>query len=223
MEAEVRDSQLWLTGPMGFIVHELYVDMTGDLSNTEYRHSKVSELKSKIDRVITHSEAKTTLNGHIASFTNADTLERKDVFKNPVRRISYPNGEAYEGMCRPGTDILEGYGKLTWPDGRMYEGEFRDDKYNGVGKFTWANGNIYEGELKDDKRNGVGKCIYTDGEIYEGEWRDNEKHGKGKYVSTDGDIYEGEYKDDKRNGVGKYIFTDGSILEGEWKDNDFLG
>jgi hypothetical protein len=223
MESEVRDSQLWLTGPMGFIVHELYVDMTGDLSNTEYRRSKVSELKSKIDRVITHSEAKTTLNGHIASFTNADTLERKEVFKNPVRKITYPGGAVYEGMCRPGTDIREGYGKYIWASGSIYEGEYKDDEINGKGKLIWARGDTYEGEWKDNKRHGKGKMINADGTIYEGDWKDDKINGVGKYIGADGAIYEGEHKDDKRNGVGKYIFANGYILEGVWKDDNFVG
>jgi len=40
---------------------------------------------------------------------------------------------------------MEGEGVYTWPDGRKYEGLFRNDKKEGFGKFTWPDGRKYEG------------------------------------------------------------------------------
>ena len=32
---------------------------------------------------------------------------------------------------------MEGFGKFYWPDGRIYEGEYIDDKKHGRGLFKW--------------------------------------------------------------------------------------
>jgi hypothetical protein len=32
---------------------------------------------------------------------------------------------------------MDGEGKFTWPDGRIYEGEYKDDKKEGYGTFEW--------------------------------------------------------------------------------------
>jgi len=38
----------------------------------------------------------------------------------------------------------------------MYEGKFKDGKYDGQGTYTWSDGRKYVGEFKDGKRwNGI--------------------------------------------------------------------
>lgn len=32
---------------------------------------------------------------------------------------------------------MDGKGLFIWPDGRSYEGEYKDDKKHGQGLFTW--------------------------------------------------------------------------------------
>lgn len=32
---------------------------------------------------------------------------------------------------------MHGKGKITWPDGREYEGDYVDDKKHGYGVFKW--------------------------------------------------------------------------------------
>ena len=44
-----------------------------------------------------------------------------------------------------------GWGKTIWPDGRIYEGGYLEDKKSGFGKFTWPNGREYTGEWKNGK------------------------------------------------------------------------
>lgn len=46
---------------------------------------------------------------------------------------------------------MEGSGVFTWPDGRRYEGEYRDDKKEGNGVFYWPDGRKYEGGWKNGK------------------------------------------------------------------------
>ena len=46
---------------------------------------------------------------------------------------------------------MHGKGKLEWPDGRVYEGEYEYDKKNGFGIFRWADGRRYEGYWANGK------------------------------------------------------------------------
>ena len=48
-------------------------------------------------------------------------------------------------------DKRSGKGALTWPDGRKYEGEFKEGRPDGQGIYTWPDGTRYEGEFKDGK------------------------------------------------------------------------
>ena len=50
----------------------------------------------------------------------------------------------------------------------MYEGEFKDGKYDGQGTYTWSDGRKYVGEWLDGKQNGHGTVTSPDGK-YVGE------------------------------------------------------
>ena len=51
-----------------------------------------------------------------------------------------------------------------------------DKKY---GKYTFANGDIYEGQWQDGKMHGQGKYTFVSGAIYEGQWRDGKMQTHG--------------------------------------------
>ena len=46
---------------------------------------------------------------------------------------------------------MEGYGVFEWPDGRKYEGEYKDDKKEGYGTFYWPDGRKYTGAWLNGK------------------------------------------------------------------------
>ena len=62
---------------------------------------------------------------------------------------------------------------------------------------TYKDGRVYVGEFKDDKMEGKGIYIWENGDKYVGEWRDNQMAGFGKKTDNNGDVYVGEFKDDK--------------------------
>ena len=51
--------------------------------------------------------------------------------------------------------------KFTYPDGEVYEGDWKDGKMHGKGKYTYGKGkwegDVYEGDYKDGKQQGKGK------------------------------------------------------------------
>lgn len=40
---------------------------------------------------------------------------------------------------------MEGIGVYYWNDGRIYEGEYEEDKKHGYGIYMWQDGRKYEG------------------------------------------------------------------------------
>ena len=156
----------------------------------------------------------------------------------------YPNGDKYVGQFLNGN--CSGQGTHTFFDGRIYVGQWRDDKRNGQGTLTWPNGDKYVGQFNEGLRNGQGTLTLTDGRQYVGQWKDAKFNGQGtytwpdgfKYVGQfiddfrngqgtltfpDGRQYTGQYKNDKRNGYGTYYNANGSInQQGIWKDGEFV-
>ena len=46
---------------------------------------------------------------------------------------------------------MDGKGKFEWPDGRIYVGEYLEDKKHGYGEFLWPGGEKkYEGFWEND-------------------------------------------------------------------------
>jgi len=46
---------------------------------------------------------------------------------------------------------MHGRGLLQWADGKLYEGDFVNDKRQGNGIFKWKDGRVYDGEWRDGK------------------------------------------------------------------------
>jgi hypothetical protein len=130
-------------------------------------------------------------------------------------QIKYPNGK-YERQIKDG--IRDGYGKMTYKNGDIFEGKWDMNIKDGKGKMTYTNGDVYEGELLlNNKKSGEGKMIYTNGDVYEGEWHMDKKDGEGKMTYKNGQVYEGEWRTDEKHGKGKLTSSDGAIIfDGKW-------
>ena len=53
--------------------------------------------------------------------------------------------------------------RMTYPDGRVFEGAYKDGMPNGHGKMTSPDGSSYEGECKDGSATWPRKMTYPDG------------------------------------------------------------
>ena len=135
---------------------------------------------------------------------------------------NYPAG-TYYGEVND-RNQRNGKGTFTFSDGRIYDGDWKDDKMNDVmGKYTWHNRDVYEGQFVDNMKRGRGTYNFADGRKYEGEWKDDKRNGKGTLTFPDRRKYVGEWKDDQRHGKGTFTFPDGRIYDGEWKDDQRRG
>jgi len=95
----------------------------------------------------------------------------------------------------------------------MYEGKFKDGKYDGLGTYTWSGDRKYVGEWLDGKQNGHGTVTSPDGK-YVGEWKGNYFHGQGTMISSDGTKWVGEFSENKRWNIREY--DDKGNLTTEW-------
>lgn len=131
----------------------------------------------------------------------------KGIFRNQ-------EGDVYEGHMV--NDLKEGMGKLTYADGRVFQGNFDDDEAV-EGTIKFPDGARYEGQLHNGARHGYGVYHFNDGSVYEGESVMNVFQGKGKMIWNDGGWYEGEWSQGEIHGRGKEIRPDGSLRhDGQW-------
>ena len=70
-------------------------------------------------------------------------------------------------------------GKYTWKDGRIYLGEWKENRMHGKGRFSWPDGHSYEGEYAEDKKHGKGRFSWPDRRFVEGEWKNGKRIGMG--------------------------------------------
>ena len=110
-------------------------------------------------------------------------------------------------------------GKMTYENGDVFEGFWKNDKATGLGVMKYANGDDYRGSWANGKRQGTGKIQYSDGRIYNGNWIQDNKQGQGTMAYPDGSKYMGQWIDDKRNGPGAIQYKNKEEYHGEWVDD----
>ena len=72
------------------------------------------------------------------------------------------------------------------------DGDFSRSVPDGKGKMTYPDGAIYWGDFKNGYPEGFGILKDTNG-IFIGQWKEGEPHGKGKQISKEGNSWEGVY------------------------------
>ena len=114
-----------------------------------------------------------------------------------------------------------GQGQQTWPDGRMYEGQWRNGQCSGKGRLIGPKGEAFVGDFEADRLSGFVEEYQPDGSQYSGTFRTGRRDGFGyfhagtanKYPKSD---YYGEWEKGVMRGKGVRFYENGSIYVGEW-------
>ncbi|MGH1440599.1 MAG: C13 family peptidase [Cellvibrionaceae bacterium] len=170
-------------------------------------------------------------------------IENKQYFNKTVASpVAFlPDGGEYDGGLLKGEP--SGEGRIVWPDGRYYEGGFKNGFFHGLGAYkergysyegeysegiakgkgiiTFGDDRVYKGEVNNGKANGQGILTFGAGE-YIGEFKDNQFDGTGKLVRTNGDIYEGGFKENLFDGEGLFTSASGKIYKGRFEKGSII-
>jgi hypothetical protein len=90
-----------------------------------------------------------------------------------------------------------GRGAMLYNNGSMYEGYWKNGRYDGSGRLIWYNGSVYRG-------------VWTNGEreIFEPEGLVN------TFIYENGDKYKGFLVRDKKDGFGVMNYANGETFVG---------
>lgn len=156
---------------------------------------------------------------------------KKEGYK--MMEITYRNSIYYgqvkefeDGRCHK-----EGKGILLYDNGRVYEGNWKNNKREGIGYERFqSSGNdgssqdlkdntdcdIYQGEYMMGRAHGRGVYVWQNGETYDGEWYKGMRQGKGIWKGINNQYYDGEWSKGKAHGFGVHLWSNGDKYDGEW-------
>jgi hypothetical protein len=144
--------------------------------------------------------------------------------------MTMPNNTmVYEGEWVQG--VIQGYGRIKWASGNIYEGEFKFNKINGNGYLVWYDSlEKYIGQWTDSLQNGIGIHLWYEDKgamkylrnRYVGEWRNGFRHGYGVFYYSNGCKYEGTWDQNYKHGFGVYTFYDGSQYVGRFHNDRMI-
>jgi hypothetical protein len=135
------------------------------------------------------------------------------------KRLVFPGEGIYAGVVA-GPKVREGYGKMWFVDGLVYEGQWAQNQMQGNGKMTYDTGAFYDGDFHHGVRHGTGTLTYGNSDVYSGGWAEDNKEGHGTFVfnSDGGAKYEGQWVAGVMDGQGTYTFADGCKYVGGYQD-----
>ena len=70
---------------------------------------------------------------------------------------------------------MHGKGTYKWPDGRLYHGEYQNDKKNGFGVYVWVDGRAYLGNWIQGKQDNERVYILPNGTVRKGLYEGNNR------------------------------------------------
>mmetsp|Transcript_78835 Transcript_78835/g.239106 ORF Transcript_78835/g.239106 Transcript_78835/m.239106 type:complete len:286 (-) Transcript_78835:118-975(-) len=147
-----------------------------------------------------------------------------DVAHPNYREVACADGGVYRGQVLPGREAYHGYGCLRSAETTAV-GYWCNGKLHGQGQQSWPDGRVYRGQFRGGAFAGRGRMQWRHGRgamVYEGEYLDDKKHGEGRFTWPSGKAYDGQWVRGQRHGVGEDISADGVRCRGLWQDNVFL-
>ena len=228
------DDRVLITGP----VKNLIIDGIGEIT---YKDGSI--YKGNIYFSEPNGEGKRT-------FVNG-TIFKGEFVKGKFSsgEFSYKSGSNYR--CQNiNENICYGYTEITYSTGEKYFGNQINAKPNGFGRLEYKNGAVYEGIFRDGVRDGVGTYFYESssefyskfegtylndnavrGSIFDKENRlvySGEFDGEGNYHGQGTEFFEdafftGEFKNNLADGYGRYVHNSGWSYEGQFRDGNYNG
>ncbi|KAG6544559.1 hypothetical protein Mapa_013981 [Marchantia paleacea] len=145
--------------------------------------------------------------------------ERSQKKLTPMVEMDFKNG-IYRGRCLTG--LPDGKGRLTFPDGSFYDGQWKQGKRAGAGAFYYANGDLFQGSWKDDVMHGKGWMYYHNGDrLYANFWK-GKAHGEGRFYAAQGDVFFGQFRENWRHGECLHIEASGVRWAEIWENGIFI-
>lgn len=129
-------------------------------------------------------------------------------------KIIWPTGTSYDGEFSG--NYLHGFGTCTGVDGSVYKGSWRMNTQHGIGRKEYQNLDDYDGCWKEGIREGSGRYAWSNGNYYIGNWKKGKMDGRGVMKWFNGDLFDGFWLNGVRHGSGCYRFSDGSYYFGTW-------
>lgn len=148
------------------------------------------------------------------------TVESKDVEMKVAQVVK---DGWYEGGWDKTTHKRSGQGRLQYPNGAFYHGNFEKNHPNGIGLKIFPGGDAYFGDFVNGQMEGHGEYFSSEGVTYKGEFYRNVQEGDGTQTWPDGTKYTGSWKEGKKHGRGKVTVSDGSSYKGAWKEDMMHG
>lgn len=131
-----------------------------------------------------------------------------------------PDGARYRGDLVDG--LLQGQGRLDYPNGSWLSGRFVNGQLNGPGEWRDPKGGHYQGEFVEGEFSGQGRLTYADGSEYVGAFKHGRMHGEGRL--SQGELsYSGGFRHDRFHGYGTLELADGSRHQGQFVRGEATG
>ncbi len=139
-------------------------------------------------------------------------------------KINFGVGE-YIGMINEGK--AHGYGRITFNNGDIYLGEFRDNSMTGMGAKSTSTYHTI-GCFQNGKRTGVACTFFKNNkEKYIGEYKNDVENGEGAYLYHNDDLFMGTFAGGLPNGQGCYScdsdLASGYLLQGYFSNGKYTG
>lgn len=121
----------------------------------------------------------------------------------------------YEGSYQDGKRC--GEGKMTFPSGDVYHGEWKDNKFNGTGTYKYKKSDdIYSGGFLDGQKDGKGVYEFSDASRLDGIWEKG-NFSQGQWLFKNAGSYTGTFANGQPSGPGTFAFYNGITQQGEYK------